>query len=80
MAYKGTLFANYPSTDPESYLRSLERVAELPVKRLLPGHHSLDIGVDILPRMRNALRILEKAGKLRHGSGTFTYEDWAIAL
>lgn len=80
LAYKGTLFANYPSTDPENYLHSLERVAELPVRRVLPGHHSLDIGPDILPRMRDALRLLERAGKLRHGSGTFTYEDWAIAL
>ena len=43
LVYKDTLFANYPSTDPEAYLASLEKIADLPAKRLFPGHHSLDI-------------------------------------
>ena len=32
LVYKDTLFAYYPSTDPEAYLASLEKVAALPVK------------------------------------------------
>ncbi|MCM1367818.1 MAG: MBL fold metallo-hydrolase [Roseburia sp.] len=80
LIYKGTLFAYYPSTDPEAYLRSLETIAALPAKRLLPAHHSLDIKPEIAVRMRNAFRELKAQGKLHHGAGTFDYGDWAIRL
>ncbi len=36
LVYKDTLFAYYPSTDPEAYLASLEKVAALPVKKGIP--------------------------------------------
>lgn len=80
LVYKDTLFAYYPSTDPEAYLASLEKVAELPVSRVFPGHHSLDIQPEILTRMRDAFRQLKAEGKLHHGSGTFDYGDWAVWL
>ena len=38
LIYKDTLFAYYPSTDPEAYLHSVERVAALPVSRIFPAH------------------------------------------
>ena len=68
LVYKDVLFAYYPSTDPEAYLSSLEKVAALPVKRVFPAHHSLDIQPEILIRMRNAFRQLKEDGKLHHGS------------
>ena len=80
LVYKDTLFAYYPSTDPTAYLASLERVAALPVKRVFPAHHSLDIQSEILVRMRDAFRQLQAEGKLHHGSGTFDYGDWAVWL
>ena len=52
----------YPSTDPEAYLDSLEKVAALPVKRVFPAHHSLDIKPEILIRMREAFRNLKADG------------------
>lgn len=80
LVYKDTLFAYYPSTDPVAYLASLEKLAALPAKRIFPAHHSLDIKPEIILRMRDALRDLQKSGKLHHGSGTFDYGDWAIWL
>ena len=80
LVYKGILFANYPSTDPQSYLDSLEKIAALPTKRIFPGHHSLDIGPEIVMRMRDAFRDLDAKGKLQHGSGTHNYGDWAVML
>ncbi|MDU7253422.1 MAG: MBL fold metallo-hydrolase, partial [Clostridium sp.] len=59
LVYKDTLFAYYPSTDPKAYLKSIERVATLPVKKVFPAHHSLDIHPEILIRMRDAFRQLE---------------------
>ncbi len=70
----------YPSTDPEAYLDSLEKVAALPVKEVFPAHHSLDIEPEILIRMREAFRNLKADGKLHHGSGTFDYGDWGVWL
>ncbi|MBU1105178.1 MAG: MBL fold metallo-hydrolase [Candidatus Riflebacteria bacterium] len=80
LVYKDTLFAYYPSTDPEAYLNSLERISALPAKHVLPAHHTLDIQPEILVRMRDAFRQLQNAGKLQHGSGTFAYGDWAVWL
>ena len=80
LVYKDILFAYYPSTDPEAYLASLEKVAALPVKRVFPAHHSLDIEPEILRRMRDAFRQLKTGGKLCHGSGTFRYGDWGVWL
>ena len=80
LVYKDTLLAYYPSTDPAAYLVSLERVAGLPVEKVFPAHHTLDIQPEILGRMRDAFRQLKSDGKLQHGSGTFEYGDWAVWL
>ena len=37
LVYKDTLFAYYPSTDPEAYLASLERIAALPARKVFPA-------------------------------------------
>lgn len=78
LVYKDTLFAYYPSTDPEAYLQSIERIAALPVKQIFPAHHSLDIQPEILLRMKVAFQQLKQEGKLHHGSGTFSYGDFSI--
>lgn len=80
LVYKDTLFAYFPSTDPEAYLRSLELLSALPVKKVFPAHHTLDTQPEILIRMRDAFRQLKTENKLCHGSGTFDYGDWAVWL
>lgn len=80
LVYKDTLFAFFPSTDPEAYLNSLKRISALPVKHVFPAHHTLDIQPEILGRMRDAFRQLKDEGKLYHGTGTFDYGDWAVML
>ncbi|MBD5170263.1 MAG: MBL fold metallo-hydrolase [Oscillibacter sp.] len=80
LVYKDTLFAYYPSTDPAAYLASLEKIAALPAQKVFPAHHSLDIGPEIIVRMRDAFRDLRTKGLLHHGSGTFDYGDWAVWL
>ena len=78
LVYKDVLFAYYPSTDPEAYLQSLERVASLPVRRVFPAHHDLEIHPEILIRMRDAFRNLKAQGLLHHGGGQFDYGDFGI--
>lgn len=80
LVYKDTLFAYFPSTDPEAYLNSIERISALPVKRVFPAHHSLDIYPEILKRMCDAFRKIKQEGKLCHGAGKFDFGDWALRL
>ena len=76
LVYKGMLLAYYPSTDPEAYLKSLEKVAALPVTRVFPAHHSLDVQPGLLAEMRDAFREL----RLHHGSGVQDYGEWSVWL
>nr|WP_326185820.1 MBL fold metallo-hydrolase [uncultured Oscillibacter sp.] len=78
LVYQGTLLAYYPSTDPEAYLASMERIAALPVKRVLPAHHSLEIRPSIIQEITAAFRQIKAEGKLFHGGGVFSYGDFAI--
>lgn len=78
LVYKDVLFAYYPSTDPQAYLASMERVAALPVKRVFPAHHSLDTQPELLLRVRDAFRDLQAKGALHHGGGQFDYGDFGI--
>lgn len=80
LVYKGTLFANYPSTVPQSYLSSLEKIAVLPVKRVFPGHHSLELQPEMVQQIRDAFRQLEAEGKLHHRNETYNYGDWEVLL
>ena len=80
LVYIGTLFAYYPSTDPAAYQASIEKVAALPVKRVFPAHHSLDIQPAILSDMKKAFSELDAQGLLHHGAGTFEYNNFAIWL
>ena len=80
LVYEGTLFANYPSTDPDAFLSSLKKISALPAKRMFPGHHSPDIQPELCLRMRDGLRKLKAEGKLRHGSGEQLFSDWSIIM
>lgn len=80
LVYRGRLFANYPSTDPQAYLASLGKISTLSLRRLLPGHHSLDIAPEIIGRMKEKFQELFDQGKLRHGQGVFEFGDWSLQL
>jgi glyoxylase-like metal-dependent hydrolase (beta-lactamase superfamily II) len=80
LVYIGTLFAYFPSTDPEAYLASMERIAAMPVKRVYPAHHDLNVPSSILSDMKKAFNSLRLEGKLHHGSGTHEYDYFSIWL
>lgn len=80
LVYRGTLYANYDSTDPEAYLKSLEKLTALPAKRVFPAHHALDIAPNFIKKARNAFREIEKEGKLHHGSGCFDFREFSVLL
>lgn len=80
LIYAGCLDAFYPTTDPVQFAASVCRVAGLEVRRIFPGHHSLDLPVGILGDIRAAFDGLEQRGQLHHGSGIFPFETFQIHL
>ncbi|MBQ4577807.1 MAG: MBL fold metallo-hydrolase [Clostridia bacterium] len=80
LIYEGTLYANYPSTDPLAYLCSLETITKLPIQTILPGHHRLPLAPQLATEIRDGLRTLRSEGLLRHGSGLQAFESWSILL
>lgn len=80
LIYKGTLFADYPSTDPQEYLESAEKTAKLDVKKILPAHHEINIDVKIISEVAGELGKLKKENKLCHGSGKFVFDGWSIMI
>ncbi len=80
LVYHGVLFGNFPSTNPEDYFDSLKKIAVLPVCRVLPAHHSLNIAADMPQRVREAFFSLQQAGNLHHGGGTYDFGDFSVLL
>ncbi|MCK5682928.1 MBL fold metallo-hydrolase [bacterium] len=80
LIYIGILFAYFPSTDPIAYMNSIKKLLPFSVNRILPGHHDFDVPVSIIEDMYNAFTQLYKSGKLKHGSGTFSYPNFGIKL
>ena len=80
LIYKGCLDMFYPTTNPELFAQSIDSVSKLEVKRILPGHHSLDISVQIISNIKNAFLSLKKDGDLEQGKGIFEFGEFQIHL
>ena len=80
LIYSGCLDAFYPTTDPYLFWQSVKRVQSLEVTRVLPGHHKLQISVDIITRIEKAFEQLEREGKLKQGNGIYEFEDFQIHI
>lgn len=80
LIYEGMLDAFYPSTDPLLFMRSVMRVEALPVKRIFPGHHRLNISPQLIGRISDAFRFLLGRGELYRGAGIFSFGDFGIHI
>ena len=80
LIYKGCLDAFYPTTDPRLFYRSIRRIREYKINKILPGHHQLDIPVSLAADIEAGFAQLERAGKLQQGSGSFAFRDFQIHI
>ncbi len=80
--YRGTIYVNYPSTDPAAYKRSIDKLFAYrsKISRLLPAHHDLNVNIDLLDEAKMLLRDLEKEDRLKHGTGRIAGRQIAILL
>lgn len=80
LIYKGCLDMFYPTTNPKLFVQSVSKIAELDISRILPGHYSLDIPVDIISQIKIAFLNLEKDGELEHRKGIYEFGEFQIHL
>ncbi len=80
LIYSGCLDAFYPTTDPEAFFRSVQKISSLNVNRVLPAHHNICIQTDIIARTEKAFCKLYSMGKLKQGNGIFDFGDFQIHL
>lgn len=80
LIYRGCLDAFYPTTDPVLFRSSVERLQDLPVRRLLPGHHSLDLPVTLTAEVAAAFEELARRNQLYQGAGLFPFDGFQIHL
>jgi glyoxylase-like metal-dependent hydrolase (beta-lactamase superfamily II) len=80
LIYKGSLDAFYPTTDPKLFYQSIRRIRKYNIKKVLPGHHQLDIPVSLIADIEAGFAQLERAGKLKQGNGLFKFQDFQIHI
>lgn len=76
----GSLDAFYPTTDPKLFYQSIRRIRKYNIKKVLPGHHQLDIPVSLIADIEAGFAQLERAGKLKQGNGLFKFQDFQIHI
>jgi len=78
LIYAGCLDAFYPTTDPLAFFRSVEKVASLPLWRVLPGHFRLDVPTSLVSEICRGFAQLHAGGKLKQGAGIFPFSNFQI--
>jgi len=80
LIYRGCLDAFYPTTDPQQFYQSVQKIAVLDIRRIFPGHHTLNILPSIIPQIVDAFQKLDKSGVLIHGNGYFDFGQFQIHI
>ena len=80
LIYSGCLNAFYPSTDPEQFYRSVQKVCQLNVRSILPGHHQLDLAPSLICNVERGFHSLFEVGLLKQGSGIFDFGGFQIHI
>lgn len=80
LIYKGCLDAFYPTTDPKLFFDSVKMIQKYEIKKILPGHHQLNISVSLIKEIEKGFAQIEKSGQLKHGNGLFEFGDFQIHI
>lgn len=80
LVYEGKLDAYYPTTDPIAFKNSIDKIRNLKISKILPGHHKLNISNNLINEIWNAFEELDKNGNLKQGNGIYKYEKFSIHI
>ncbi len=80
LIYSGCLDAFYPTTDPELFYQSIQKIQKFQIKRIFPGHHQLNISSAIIEDIVQAFHKLSHERNLVQGSGIFDFGEFQIHI
>ncbi len=80
LIYSGCLDAFYPSTSPIDFMRSVDKIGKLNIKKICPSHHKTDISVGMIDRVYNAFCQIQRQNELKQGGGIFEFGDFQIHI
>ena len=80
--YKGTIYVNYPSTDPYKYCESLKKITTTlsGLKRIFPSHNELNIPLEDFHSFVKFVLANREKGKIQHGAGILKYNEYSLFL
>ncbi|WP_346962509.1 hypothetical protein [Clostridium sp.] len=61
-------------------MQSVQKISTLDIKRIFPGHHNLDISVNLVNEINQGFSKIKKEGCLHQGAGVFKFENFAIHI
>lgn len=81
LLYRGTLYADFPSTDPVAYERSIRSLTSLDdVTMVLPGHNETPLDSSWLGAAAELFVHLKRSDLLHHGAGMHAKAGLSIRL
>lgn len=80
LIYMGCLDAFYPSTNPVDFMKSVNKINALNIRKVLPAHYSLHIPVELISEVDKAFKEIYCRGNLKQGRGFFKYKDFSIHI
>lgn len=73
--YRGTIFANYPSTNPMALIDSFFLLADVEPRAILPGHNEDICGFELLDDAIHLSGMIRAKNLDQHGTGYHNYND-----
>lgn len=80
MIYKGILYAFYPSTDPIEFMKSVQKVLKIDIKKILPAHHLLNVPITLINEIDEGFTEIINSGRLKQGNGIFKFKNFQIYI
>lgn len=80
LIYKGKLDAFYPTTDPDQFWKSVQKVNALPIEQIYPGHFDMNIDAKMIAEIDKAFSQLSASDGLCTGSGIHEFNGFSIHL
>ncbi|WP_373788300.1 hypothetical protein [Jeotgalibaca porci] len=80
LIYKGILYAFYPSTDPIEFMKSVQKVLKLDIKKILPAHHLLNVPITLINEIDEGFTEIINSGRLKQGNGIFKFKNFQIYI
>lgn len=80
LVYEGKLDIYYPTTNPIDFKNSINKIRQLNINKILPGHHKLNIDNNLIDEIWKAFEELEQNDELRQGTGNHQYKKFSIHI